>query len=232
MATNAPQPFGLQPVDTILSNNYSGQLATFLIKSGYAQNLFQGDPVVLAGAADKANAYTGYIISLYDIPAANRTTTPILGIFQGCTYVQPSNFNGIDPAYNGRSYWAANTQTLNNVPAVAQIVLDPNVVYQVLCNSATPFTQNLIGQCADIAFDATAVDNGLVNGSVQSGQSKVGISLPVAGKLATSNVYAMGVQPAFPNITSPSAIQPTGAYPILNVILQNHQLTVRNAPRT
>jgi hypothetical protein len=140
MAYGVNTPNGIIPVRSLTSGPYNGQVNTYLIKSGYTNNIYRGDIVVVAGPGDADGDYTGYIISLAD--ALNGTPeqqryTPLLGVFNGCSYRQPFAQNPIDPASPGRPMWPAGQVKLNNVPAVAFVADDPILVFQAqMSNSA------------------------------------------------------------------------------------------------
>ena len=233
MVNFVPKPQGLQANGSITCSLYNGQIRPYLIKSGYNQNIFSGDPVIIAGEADASGDYTGYLISAYDAGAgdgAATPTTPILGVFQGCSYIQPSYANPVDPASPGRPFWPAGTVTVNNVPAVAFVIVDPNVVYRVLCDSPTGVSQEYIGQTVSFKWTAEA---GIVQGDMMRGSSLVALNAPPTGAGADANAYIDSVIPTDPNTMMPSAISPNGSpYNYLNILLQNPQFCKRNAPRS
>lgn len=220
-------PWGLQPTRSLGSSTWNSQTSPYLIKSGYANNIFRGDPVVVSGDTDAGGAQGGYIISLYDVNGHTYTTAATVGVFDGCAYVTPTATNPIDPASPGRQYWPSGTNTLNNVPAVAYIVDDPNTIYNVQTTFAgnTGATQTNVGAGVDFVFDQTA---GQVNGNTNTGVSKLSVSNPTRGT-ADVNGIIVGLVPTPPNQTFTN----TASYQFNNVeiLIQNHQYAQRAATR-
>jgi hypothetical protein len=108
---NAPQGF----IPSRYRNQavWSGGFNRYPIASGYNTNIFKNDPVAFAG-----NGVIG-------IGAVGATW---LGIFQGVAYFTASGQYVVAP------YWPAGTVTQGTVPAVAQVIDDPEVVYEVQTN--------------------------------------------------------------------------------------------------
>jgi hypothetical protein len=172
-------PCGLQAIKSLISATYNGQTSPYLIASGYTNNIFKGDLVVL-----NAN---GYITNIYDVGSTTYQTTPALGVFNGCSYINQAGQNPIDPASPGRMYWPANTATLNGVPAVADIIDDPNVIFNVQSNgsSSTGITQAMIGATAPVAI---TVSGGIVQGNTTTGQSLVTLNQGTVGTGNNNNL--------------------------------------------
>jgi hypothetical protein len=80
-ATSAPR--GLKPIGLLGGMPFAGSTREFLIKSGYATAIFNGDVV---GLADTANSTDdGYLVR----EAVASEVNPI-GVFLGCSYTDPS----------------------------------------------------------------------------------------------------------------------------------------------
>lgn len=85
----------------------------FQIASGYAVNLFKGDPVKLSGTT------TGE--GVIDLATTDGTRTgtvsgvPILGIFAGCEYVDTNGKPNVSP------YWPASTTVLSGTVPLAWV---------------------------------------------------------------------------------------------------------------
>lgn len=232
MAYGVNSPNGIIPVSSLTSSPYSGQTNTYLIKSGYTNNIYRGDVVIVAGPGDAGGDYTGYIVSLADAldgTTGALQTTALLGVFNGCSYKQPFAQNTVAPNLPARPMWPANQLTLNNVPAVAFVADDPMLVFQAQISNVS-MTQSLVMQAASIAI--TKAD-GLVDGNNLTGQSKMGLNLPVAGSPATWNFLVTSVAPYPSNAQAQIPNIPTGpTYPIVNGLILNHQFMQRAAPRT
>lgn len=82
-----------------------GKTRTYLIESGYAHNIFHGDIVVIKpdGTITNLTKHTNF------------QTPLLLGMFDACSFQTTSESTH-------RSYWPAGTITLNNLPAIAQII--------------------------------------------------------------------------------------------------------------
>lgn len=209
-------PWGLQATKTLGSATWNGQTNPYFILPGTqvgspVNSIFRGDPVVL-------NA-EGYIVSLYDVGLIPYPNTPILGVFDGCSYVTPTSVNPIDPASPGRPFWPAGTQTLNNQLVTAFIIDDPNTVYNIQTNSSVGLTQTNIGQTAPVAWTLTG---GLVDGNTNTGISKVSIDQANAGTSSTLNLKILRLVQRGDN---------TSGLPYNNaeVIIQNHFYASRPA---
>src|SRR5882672_8611735 len=105
MSYGQNQPAGLVVWNNIASAAYNGQMQIGYIPSGYANNIFRGDLVYLDG--------DGFIHNLSDLQVRAYPTAQSIGVFNGCSYVQPTANNPIDPASPGRPYWPAGTTTAN-----------------------------------------------------------------------------------------------------------------------
>jgi len=204
--------WGLQATKTLTGAPWNGQVNPYFIDptpGQTTQSIFRGDPVVMTA--------TGYITSLYQAGAP--TTTPILGVFDGCEYITPTSTNPIDPASPGRPYWPAGTITLNNVPATAFVIDDPNVIFNVQTSQAPGLTQGNMGNTAPVAFNVTA---GLVNGNTNTGISLVTIDQANLGTAADLNLKIIRLVPYIGNV---SGLQYNNA----EVIIQNHFFCSRPA---
>lgn len=209
---------GLVPLSSYISGSYNGQNRQYYIQSGYAFNIFKGDPVYLGG--------DGFIHSLFELGAGPLATAQSLGIFNGCSYEQPSAQNPTDPANPGRPYWPANTTIYGNFPygALAYIIDDPNLVYSLQVN-ADGIPWNAVGDTASILFNTTG---GQVNGNTNTGQSLVVLNGSTVGDHnAARNVRIIGFDQ---NPNNPIPLPVTGpAVPFVNalVLLQNHSYLQR-----
>lgn len=103
-------PYGLIPVNRLDGLPYAGSMRSYKIASGYATNIFKGDPVQLV---------TGGTIE-FDTPDA--AMTPI-GVFMGCRYTDPSQNQKIF-----KNYFPASTAADD---IEAYVVDDPNVLFKV-----------------------------------------------------------------------------------------------------
>lgn len=201
-------PWGLQATKSLGASTWNGQTNPYFIAPGTTvgapvNSIFRGDPVVLNTQ--------GYVVSLYDV-GAGFTTTPILGVFDGCSYITPTATNPIDPASPGRPFWPVGTQTLNNIPATAFIIDDPNTIFNVQTNGNPGLGQTNVGQTAPVAWN---VSGGLVQGNTSTGISNVSLDQSAAGTGATLNLKIIRLVQRGDNI-------PDAPYNNAEVIIQNH----------
>jgi len=218
-------PWGLQPTRSLGASTWNGQVNSYLIKSGYTNNIFKGDPVVVAGANDAGGTFTGYLISIYDVAANAFNTAATFGIFDGCAYITDTANNPIDPASPGRQFWPNGTRTLNGVPAIGYVVDDPNTVFNVQSHNNPGIKQENVGAGATY-FIPIIPTTTLVDGNTITGTSKVSIQNP-ARNVANTNVIIVGLVPSPPNPSIDGA-----AFNNAEVLIQNHQYTQRAAIRT
>jgi hypothetical protein len=110
---NLDAPFGLRPVRYLSGAPWNGAYNEYPIASGYATDLFFGDPVkaVAGGTIERA--------------AAGDT---ILGVFIGCRYSPSAAEKAAGVVPQQRKYWPASTVAAD---AKAMVVDDPAVIYEV-----------------------------------------------------------------------------------------------------
>ena len=130
-ATSAP--FGFRP-----SYHNSGRITAkaYVIASGYAQNVFQGDPVKLVDAG---------VIQLGTSDGTRSGTTGginLLGIFAGCQYNDSTGRPSLSP------FWPANAA---GTEIIAWVYDDPAILYDVMYTNPSSGTtiQASVGKQAD-----------------------------------------------------------------------------------
>lgn len=122
--------FGLRPYRHI-----SGGVIRFneyKIASGYATDLYRGDPVRLLT--------TGYIAR------SGATDTDVLGPFMGAMYT------ATDGSVVFSQHWPASTTTLGSADVTAWVSDDPNVEYLIEASEAATFAA--VGGSADMVINA------------------------------------------------------------------------------
>lgn len=221
-------PNGLQATKTITGAPFTGQVNTYLIKSGYGNNIFRNDPVVIGGGAGGSDAtQQGYVISLYDYNASVAHTSGTnfrlgasLGVFDGCSFTTPTSVNPIDPASPGRSFWPAGTVTLGTMPAIANIIDDPNVVFNIQTNGVTGIQQANMGCTAPVVFTLTT---GIVQGNTNTGESTVALdqsNLVTNGASTNYNLKLLRFVADPRNIPATATVN--SPYNNVEVIINNH----------
>ncbi len=202
-------PWGLQATKSLNASTWNGQTNPYLIKTDTAgtgqpaNSIFRGDPVIF-------NA-DGYIVSLFDLTSPTLRTAAILGVFDGCSYVTTTATNPIDPASPGRAYFPVGTVTLNNIPATAFVVDDPNTIFNVQTNATPGLGQTNMGNTAPVAFNPGA---GL-NGNTNTGISTVTLDQSAIGTAANLNLKLIRLVAITGNVADLG-------YNNAEVIIQNH----------
>ena len=121
--------FGLKP----LRHGAGGiiRLNSWPIASGYAVNLFEGDPVTQV---------SGGTIEVCPVDTA------LLGVFLGVSYTT----TGGEFVYD--STWPASTATLGSADAIAYVVDDPEVIFLITASAAMAAED--LGELADFIVNA------------------------------------------------------------------------------
>lgn len=159
-------PYGLRPVNLIGGQPYAGSTRLIKIASGYAANLFFGQPVRVAG--------DGTIVA-----ATVTTTAPVTGItgvFVGCTYTDP-NLN--IPIY--KQYWPTGTVASD---AFAYVVDDPDVVFQLQADGAV--SQSALGENIGLNAPSPLGDTSTGNSVVSGNAGAASTSSPFTGTATAS----------------------------------------------
>ena len=172
---NKDAPFGLRPIRMIGGGDFTGGQDRFDVASGYTTSLYQGDLV-----EPLTNGTIGR--------KAAGETDPVLGVFNGCRYTNPTT---------GTPTWA-NTyqQPIAASDIYAFVVCDPNVVYEIQADDTFP-TTDLFGN-----FDI--VDNSPV-GDTSSGISHVELDVTTGNTTATLPLKAIGISTDADNSDTASA---------------------------
>lgn len=168
--TNAAS--GLQPCGYLNGANWTNQTGEYLIASGYATSLFNGDPVTLLADGTIGIGVAG---------------AAIIGVFTGCKYTDSNGSPRFAP------YWLASTATQGTLPATALVCDDPNVLYNIQSNSTTGVA------VADLNSNANFVAG---TGSAITGQSGFMLAVSTINTTATLNLKIIRFTPIPGNIPS------------------------------
>jgi hypothetical protein len=189
---NRDAAFGMKPVKMIGGAPYTGGTSRYRIAANYDTAIFQGDMVAQV---------TGGTVEVH----ADGGTVPIVGVFNGCQYTDPTTG---EQKYS--NYYPAST---NASDIIAFIIDDPNVVFEVQADAAFPIA-DLFGNF-DIVYTSS--------GSTVTGIS--GAELKVAdGATGTSlSIKAIDISEDPENDDVASAN--TNVY----VVIQNHIFGVKGA---
>ena len=150
---NVDQPYGLRAVRTLSGGCVSTN--EYKIASGYAANIFSGDPVKLVAAGT--------------IEIAAGGTTNSIGVFSGCSYVDASG-NQIF-----KKYWPSGT-TATEIKAL--VYDNPEIIFAVQ-SDATGVAAADVGAHADwqiVAGDTrVGISNTNLDASAAIGATKAGL---------------------------------------------------------
>lgn len=158
-------PYGLRPVKTVGNRAQPGGDSFYPIASGYAANIFYGDPVKLVSG--KIQKVVGT-----DIGAAEA----YIGVFVGCAYTNPTTKQFLQT-----QYWPTGTVAAD---AVAYVVDDPNAIFQIQSNAASfDVVANVGNQCSIVQ---TA-------GSTITGLSAISLNVSTAAVTASLSYKILGI---------------------------------------
>ena len=152
---NKDAPFGLKPVRMMGGAPYSGGQSRYRIASGATTPIYQGDLVtqLTAGVLGR-HAATG--------------TVPIVGVFNGVSYTDPTTGEQVFKNYYPGSIAASDI--------VANVIDDANVVFEVQADDTFPV--------ADLFGNFDIVDNSPV-GDTSSGISNLEVDVTTGATTAT-----------------------------------------------
>ena len=183
--SNVSAPFGFR-----LAYSPSGQsrATAYTIAAAYGSQISYGDPVVLN---------TNGTITL---PTA--TADPLLGVFAGCEYIDPTG----KPTVSKR--WPAAQAVLAGTTPVAYVYDDPANIYEVQATAnATGYVQASIGDQTNV-HPVTA-------GNTVTGQSNAGLALALVGAGGQGQVRVMALADGPYDAGS-------NAFPVLRVQIARH----------
>jgi len=130
MATTA-SPYGLRPVRRADGLPYAGATSEYLIDSGYASNLYQGQVVYITAAGYVALVTgTGADATTNDWPTGSSSgMTGAIGVFMGCEYV-----NSEGQVIHSNYFPTGTTSGGNDIKCY--VVDDPMVLFQAQLDGA------------------------------------------------------------------------------------------------
>lgn len=157
MATVAA-PYGLRPVNLIGGQPYAGSVREIKITSGYAANMFYGQPVIVT-TNGVLNAETG---------TSAVTATGVVGVFLGCSYTDAT----LGKVF--RQYWPTGTVAADAVGYVAD---DPDIVMQIQANGSV--AQTALGANIGFSTSAGSTSTGNATTAADTGTLNTTASLPL-----------------------------------------------------
>lgn len=129
------KPYGFRPINLIGGQPYAGSTRMFKIASGYAQNIFYGDPVKILRDSASGLPIDGTVV-VQDLSAANlgsisTASQPYtIGVFMGCTFTNP-----VTKQKTFSQYYPAGTLA-NDIQAY--VVDDPDALFKVVYVNNVP----------------------------------------------------------------------------------------------
>ena len=189
---NQDAAFGMRPVKMIGGAPYTGGQSRYRIAANYGTAIFQGDMVAQV---------TGGGIEVH----ADGGTVPIVGVFNGCRFTDPTTgketFSNLYPA------------STNASDIEAFVIDDPNVVYEVQADAAFPVA-DLFGNF-DIVYTSS--------GSTVTGIS--GAELDVTTGATNTNLPIKAIDISQDPENSDVSSDATN----VQVVIQNHIFGVKGA---
>jgi hypothetical protein len=187
---NKDAAFGLKPVRMMGGSPYSGGQSRYRIANNLSGKIFQGDLVkqVTGGGIERAAA---------------GSTVPVVGVFNGCQYTDPTSGEQVYKNYYPGSIAASDI--------IAFVIDDKNVVFEVQADDTFPVA-DLFGNF-DIVDQATT-------GDVYSGRSNVELDVTTGATTTTLPLKAIDIS------QDPENDDVTSANTNVLCVIQNHIMGV------
>lgn len=192
--TSTFAPFGFRRTRTVGSGNNTAGMDEYRIANGLVTNIFYGDPVKMSGNND------GTIV------AASVSTDWVVGVFQGCYWMDPVSQR---PTWS--SYFPSGTSSMpdparGSTQPRAMVIDDARACFEV--QAAASVTVGAIG----------------INYSVSlgSGSTRTGFSAAAIAPAATGGANGLAMCRVIDIVDTPDNTF-TDAYPILVVRFAQHQ---------
>ena len=189
---NKDASFGLKPVRMMGGSPYSGGQSRYRIAANYGTSIFQGDLVMQV---------TGGTVEIH----ADGGTVPIVGVFDGCMYTDPTTSEQVFS-----NYYPAST---NASDIIAFIHDDPNTVFEIQADDTFPVA-DLFGN-----FDIVYTNSG----STYTGIS--GAELDVTTGATSTNLPLKAIDIS----QDPDNSDVASANTNVLVVIQNHISGVKGA---
>lgn len=190
---NKDAAFGLRPSRMMGGAPYSGGQSRYRIASNLSGAIFQGDLVkqVTGGGIERAAA---------------SSTVPVVGVFNGCQYTDPTTGEQVFKNYYPGSVAASDI--------IAFVIDDPSVVFEVQADAAFPV--------ADLFGNFDIVDNA-TTGDVKSGRSNLELDVTTGATTTTLPLKAIDIS------QDPDNDDVSSANTNVLVVIQNHIMGVKSA---
>ena len=189
---NKDASFGLKPVKMMGGSPYSGGQSRYRIAANYGTNIFQGDLVAQV---------TGGGIELH----ADGGTVPIVGVFNGCMFTDPTTSEQVFS-----NFYPAST---NASDIIAFVHDDPNTVFEIQADDTFPVA-DLFGN-----FDIVYTNSG----STTTGISGAELDVTTGATTTTLPLKAIDIS------QDPENSDVGSANTNVLVVIQNHIAGVKGA---
>jgi len=154
---NKDAAFGMKPVRMIGGAPYTGGQSRYRIAANYGTSIFQGDMVAQV---------TGGTVEVH----ADGGTVPIVGVFNGCKYTDPTSGEQVFS-----NYYPAST---NASDLIAFIIDDPDVVYEVQADDTFPVA-DLFGNFDIVYTSAGSTQTGISGAELDVTTGATNTNLPI-----------------------------------------------------
>ena len=190
---NKDAAFGCKPVRMMGGAPYSGGQSRYRIASGVTTPLFQGDLVTqLTDGVLGRHVATG--------------TVPIIGVFNGVSYTDPTTGEQVFKNYYPGSITASDI--------IANVIDDPDVVFEVQADDTFPV--------ADLFGNFDIVDGSTV-GDTNSGRSNLELDVTTGNTTATLPLKALDIS------QDPNNSDVASANTNVLCVIQNHIMGQKGA---
>ena len=190
---NNDAAFGMRPTRIIGGGVYTGGQSRYRIAANYGTSIFQGDMVAqVTGGGVEVHADGG--------------TVPIVGVFNGCSYTDPTTSEQVFS-----NYYPAST---NASDIIAFVIDDPNVVYEIQADDTFPV--------ADLFGNFDIVDQS-ATGDTASGRSNMELDVTTGATTTTLPLKAIDISQD-PDNSDVGNANTNGM-----VVIQNHIMGVKGA---
>lgn len=154
---NKDASFGMRPVKMMGGSPWTGGTSRYRIAANYGTAIHTGDMVMQV---------TGGTVEIH----ADGGTVPIVGVFMGCQYTDPTSGEQVFSAY-----YPAST---NASDIIAFIVDDPNVVFEIQADDTFPIA-DLFGNFDIVYTNSSSTQSGLSGAEldVTTGATTAGLPL-------------------------------------------------------
>ena len=154
---NQDAAFGMRPVGRIGGMPFTGGQSRYRIAADYGTSIFQGDMVMqVTGGGVEVHADGG--------------TVPIVGVFNGCSYTDPTT-----KEQKFSNFYPAST---NASDIIAFIIDDPMVIFEIQCNAAFPVA-DLLGNFDIVYTSAGSTTTGISGAELNVSDGNTTATLPL-----------------------------------------------------